>query len=572
MSKLQRGSARRDERRSVSQRTVTPVAALVALIIIIFPVNSCAPLNNDPEDMTYVCGTNDDLSFKVVDDHVTYGGGAICGADDPNLPPEPRMPEEVCAELQAQKRLPGDYETPSENDLDTDRIQAALNQCAGVGAVKLVTNGENAAFVSGPLIMDSVVLWVDEGVTLFQSRNPDLFQKTGNCGKLGVNDSDACHEFIQVNGTRPGIVGDGTIDGQGGEPVIGLGEVSWWELSESLRSINGSIGNPQLINLKNGTTGFWMYRIHLQNASKFHVKITSDPPEGICETNGDGFIVWGITLLTPSKVYNSLGHHMTPHFSRNSDGVDPGTTSTATCGVIACNTITTGDDQIAIKGGHLVKDLIIAHNHFGTGHGMSIGSETYGTASSPADGSIQRGVQNVHIYDLTIDADSRSVGYNATPADFNGIRIKTDISRGGLVENIVYEDICMRDMTNAILISTAYNPLFSGEYYPEYGRIRFEDVRHVSCMNTTQPVVAIEGHSDARKAGPIEFDNVVIDNIGPPAYSAEFADIEIGPGGTNFDPSGPSVTVTDNSTGTVTPKECEFPTLPAPKLPEGWLR
>src|SRR5690606_37821904 len=210
-----------------------------------------------------------------------------------------------------------------------------------------------------------------------------------------------------------------------------------------------------------GTFGFLMYRIHLQNASKFHVKITSNPEDGTCDAPGEGYTVWGITLLTPSKLHNTQGRLMTPHYSRNSDGVDPGTTSTATCGVIACNTITTGDDQIAIKGGHLVKDLIIAHNHFGTGHGMSIGSETYGTVRQP-DGAIERGVQNVLVYDLTIDAASRAVGHDATAADFNGIRIKTDVSRGGVVDNIEYRDICMRDMTNAILISTAYNPLFSG--------------------------------------------------------------------------------------------------------------
>lgn len=546
---------------------------LVALIAIVaFPVNSCAPLNNDPTPMTYVCGTSDERAFRVIDDHVSYGDGTVCGEGDPNLPPEPRLPTEVCQELVANKRLPEtDFELPSEENLDTQRLQDALLACKGQpGAVKLVADGKNGAFVSGPLILDSVKLWIDDGVTLYQSRQAPLFQKTGNCGKLGVNDSDACVEFLQVTGTEPAIVGDGTIDGQGGEPLYGE-HFSWWELSEALRSINGSIGNPQMINLKRGTTGFLLYRVHLQNASKFHVKITSNPTDGVCDAPGEGYTVWGVTIVTPSKAFNSQGLIMTPHFARNSDAVDPGTTSTATCGVVACNTITTGDDQIAIKGGHLVKNLIIAHNHFGTGHGMSIGSETYGTDQTP-DGETARGVQDVYVYDLTIDADSRAVGYNATPADFNGIRIKTDISRGGVVDNIVYEDICMRDMTNAILISTAYNPLFSGEYYPEYGRIEFRDVRHVQCMNTTASVVTIEGHSDARKAGPVVLDNVVIDNMGPPAYFAEYANIEIGPGGTNFDPSGNSVSITDNSSGTSTPKNCVFPTLPAPALPEGWLR
>ena len=93
---------------------------------------------------------------------------------------------------------------------------------------------------------------------------------------------------------------------------------------------------------------------------------------------GKGYIVWGITLLTPSKWFNSAGYQLTPSWARNTDGVDPGTTDIAYCGTIACSMISTGDDQIAIKGGHWVENLSIAHMAFGTGHGMSIGSETYG--------------------------------------------------------------------------------------------------------------------------------------------------------------------------------------------------
>ena len=44
--------------------------------------------------------------------------------------------------------------------------------------------------------------------------------------------------------------------------------------------IDGSIGNPTLINLTSGVTEFLMYRITLHNSPKFHVKITSTPPGG----------------------------------------------------------------------------------------------------------------------------------------------------------------------------------------------------------------------------------------------------------------------------------------------------
>jgi polygalacturonase len=508
-----------------------------------------------------------------------------CGEGDPNLPPEPQLPPDPsdpnCI-LKATRDTPPDgmvLDEPlnyveSQAVLDTARITAALNTCQ---VVKLVTDGDHNAFLSGHLTVDSRTLWIDKGVTLFMSRNADLFQATGNCGVLGVNDSSACLEFITVSGTSPAIMGEGTIDGQGGEPLVGH-DYSWWQMSYALRAIDGSIGNPTMINLKKGTLGFVLYRVTLHNSAKFHVKLTSSPPggvgAGVCDTmqdRGKGFIVWGITLLTPSKWFNSAGYQLTPSWARNSDGVDPGTTDIAYCGVIACSTISTGDDHIAIKGGHWVSNLTIAHNHFGTGHGMSIGSETYGSYQSP-DGVLHRGVTNVDVYDLTIDADSRPVGHEAHAADFNGIRVKSDESRGGLVDNINYSDICLRDMVNGILISTAYNPLFAGASYPDFRKLTFKNVHAVTCSGLSPAVVTMEGYNTTLRP-TITLDNVVFDNLNPNpnvGHTEEFAKFVLGPGAVNFDPTGNGVDILSDTRTASTPKECHFPQLPAPQPPPGW--
>ena len=523
---------------------------------------------------TAACGANDDIPpidyvCETLSDPVDPAGGPACGADDPNLPPEPRFPTDVCQTLTATKS--GPFERDDGTDLDTGRIQAAVLACEG-RAVKLVSDGPNNAFVAAHLQLDSVTLWIDKGTTLYGSRNPALYQKTGNCGSIGISDSGACTDFLTLSGTSPGIVGDGVIDGQGGEPLIGK-DYSWWQASYALRTIDGSIGNPTMINTATSTTGVLLYRITLHNSAKFHVKLTSYPADGVCSSPGKGFIVWGITILTPSRWTNSKGEVLTPSFARNTDGVDPGEGSVAQCGVIACSTISTGDDQIAIKGGHLVSDLIVAHNHFGTGHGMSIGSETFGHDNSRTNVTY-RGVENVNVYDLTIDADSRPVGYEATASDFNGIRVKSDESRGGQVNNILYRDICMRDMTNAILVSTAYNPLFAGVLYPDFKKLEFHNIRHVTCMGVQRPVVTIEGFNAARPVGPVTLDNVIVDNMGPLDVAAEFAKITLGPGDVNFMPGGQSVTVTDTRPRPVesTPRACVFPKLPTPEVPPGWLR
>ena len=542
-----------------------------------------------------------------------------CGEGDPRLPPEPTLPPdppEDCI-LKASRVEPPEGQVLEEPvdpavammELDGVRINEALGRCA---VVKLVRDGDKNAFLSSNININggtadtgSKTLWIDEGVTLFQSRNPALFQQTGNCGALGVNDSSACLEFITVQGTRPAIVGRGTIDGQGGEPMVGK-DYSWWQASYALRAINGSIGQPNMINLRKGTRGFVLYGLTLHNAAKFHVKLTSSPVEGqtaaVCprdDLNGDGwpdqpfgkgYIVWGITLLTPSKWFNSAGYQLTPSWARNSDGVDPGTTDIAYCGVIACSTISTGDDQIAIKGGHWVENLTIAHMKFGTGHGMSIGSETYGMHVSP-DGVTHRGTQHVYVYDMTIDADSRAVGHEAHAHDFNGIRIKSDESRGGLVSDIKYEDVCMRDLVNSILVSTAYNPLFAGMSYPDLRNLSFKNVRGVTCKALTPGTVTIEGYN-ATLRPDVSLDNVVFDNINPTqSVYSEFARFNLGPGPVNFFPSGRGVEImTDARDRTspinvfpdgngidvgavpaIAPKECTFPKLPAPQHPPGWL-
>jgi hypothetical protein len=521
---------------------------------------SCMSNDDDIQELQYMCETDPTPSQAAA-------LNGTCGAGDPKLPPEPQFPSTVCQTLVATKT------GPIEDPLDTSRVQTALTQCIG-GAVKLVADGANNSFVVGHLVVSGVTLWVDAGVTLYASRDPEQYQKTGNCGRIGISDSGACTDFITMDGASPAIMGDGVIDGQGGEPLIGY-DYSWWQASYALRKIDGSIGNPTLINTSTKTTNALIYRITLHNSAKFHIKIGTIPSysQTECRTPGDGFTIWGITILTPSKWKNSKGEVLSPSFARNSDGIDPGSGTLAQCGVIACSTISTGDDQIAIKGGHWVSNLVIAHNHFGTGHGMSIGSETFGSHGT-TDGVVHYGIENVDVYDLTIDSNSRPVGYEALPSDFNGIRVKSDESRGGLVNDISYTDICMRDMTNAILVSTAYNPLFAGNLFPDFRTLNFRNIHHVSCMGLHRPVVTLEGFNASLPLGPVNMDNVVIDNVGKLDVAAEYANINLGPGNVNFTPSGFGVTVNDARDPSTSPEphRCVFPTLPTPDIPPGWLR
>jgi polygalacturonase len=76
--------------------------------------------------------------------------------------------------------------------------------------------------------------------------------------------------------------------------------------------------------------------------------------------------------------------------------------------------------------------VLIQHNIYGNGHGVSIGSYTNG------------GVSNITVRDCTF-----------TGTDC-GIRIKSDRGRGGVVENLVYEDLRMTGVNFPILIYGSY--------------------------------------------------------------------------------------------------------------------
>jgi polygalacturonase len=98
--------------------------------------------------------------------------------------------------------------------------------------------------------------------------------------------------------------------------------------------------------------------------------------------------------------------------------------------------IHTGDDQVAIQAGKGAETthMPISNNHFYTGHGMLIGSETDGGASA------------ILVTDLSIDG-----------AD-NGLRIKSNSTRGGLVEDVIYDDACIRKIKKAIYIDAHPQP------------------------------------------------------------------------------------------------------------------
>jgi polygalacturonase len=419
-------------------------------------------------------------------------------AQDARHVTEPFFPQ-LCTTLEAELQISGhSLAATDEQKLDTARIQKAIDKCGKGRAVMLRVNDTDDAFLSGPLeLRADVTLIVGIGVTLFASRDPALFAVSpGSCGVVAHSPGQrGCKPLISVDhASDSGIMGDGAIDGRGGEKMLGS-QYSWWDLAEQARA-GGGQQVPRLI-VANDSDNFTLYRITLKNSPNFHVAFN----------HADGFTVWGLKIDTPQRL------------ARNTDGVDPG--NGAKNITITHSYIRAGDDNVAIKGGPGgATNMTISHDHFYWGHGMSIGSETNG------------GVSKIRVFDLSLDGPD------------NGIRIKSNGSRGGLTEDVVYDDVCIRNSPNPITLDTAYTAggTLQGDSPPTMRDITFHNVRVSGGGKIT-----FNGYDQTHRIAA-RLDGVQITDEAAYTYELNHADLTLGPGPTNLQlPAGPDLTKDDST-------------------------
>jgi polygalacturonase len=156
---------------------------------------------------------------------------------------------------------------------------------------------------------------------------------------------------------------------------------------------------------------------------------------------------WTVHVLFCTNVFisrlriNSI-HPVPIH---NGDGIDPDSSSNVH---IEHCTVDTNDDVIAIKSGKnedgravgiASRNITVVNMSFQRGHGVAIGSEMSG------------GISGVHIANITC---------NGTGA---GVKIKSERGRGGVVENVLYENMQLSNVEQAIIIQQHYGDLDVGE-------------------------------------------------------------------------------------------------------------
>lgn len=327
------------------------------------------------------------------------------------------------------------------------------------------------SYYSRPLtIKTKTTLLIEERATLLASTNQSDFMKVPGDWTKAKSGGDFVPFLSGKDMEDVTIAGRGTIEGSG---------AVWWEAAEEARrKVPGyTLPRPNLIVLTR-VKNLVVRDVTIQNSPKFH----------LVPTECDDVLITNVTILAPER-------------AANTDAIDPSVSRRVT--ITKC-LIDVGDDNVAVKSGKRMdgrefacEDLTITDCTFKHGHGMSIGSETVG------------GVKNVLVKNCTFENTD------------NGIRIKSDRKRGGTVENLVCEDITMKDVRGAITI-TSYYPKIPAtdtaqpvtETTPKYKNITIKNLTAAS----SKAAGVIVGLPES------QIENVLLENV---TITAEEAGLEI---------------------------------------------
>lgn len=386
-------------------------------------------------------------------------------------PSYPHVCTQLAAHLSASN---GQLTATEENHEDTTRIQSAIDHCEPGHAVELSRSADDTIFLTGPITLKpGVTLLIDAGTALYGSRNPRDYDLTpGSCGV--VNEvGHGCKALITANhADNSGIMGKGVIDGRGGARLLGQ-DVSWWDLAHEAKVQHLEQSCPRMIYVHH-SDHFTLYQITLRNSPNFHVFIE----------HSNQFMAWGVRINTPA-------------WARNTDGIDPSSSQNVT---ITHTYIQDGDDDVAIKAGDAGPSsrITLTDDHFYSGHGMSIGSETNG------------GVSDVLVQNLSLDGTT------------NGIRIKSDLRHGGVVDHITYQNICMRDVSHPLFFTPHYDN-HSGNHVPVYRDILLQNVNILTPGDYT-----LLG-TNAQQPLAIQLDNVWAEGLNRSKFETGYAVFTLGP-------------------------------------------
>jgi polygalacturonase len=265
-------------------------------------------------------------------------------------------------------------------------------------------------------------LHLDPGATV-------LFSPNGDNGCRGMLMASNAHDI--------------TISGAG--TLFGSGE-AWWRIARASKKAHTE-PPPR------------PYLVYFDSCKRVRVEgitLTHAPSYNLVPLSCSDVTICGISIYNPADD-NPEADGIDPaqvrdHLLReyaddapNTDGIDPVRCQRV---LISNCIIDTGDDGIAISSGRsktgISQDILITDCTFFHGHGCSIGSETRGG-----------------MRDITV----RRCVFNGTKV---GIHLKSARDRGGPVTHIIFSDLTMNHVGEAILITSYYPAVDISIYFRPY--------------------------------------------------------------------------------------------------------
>jgi polygalacturonase len=295
--------------------------------------------------------------------------------------------------------------------LCTEAIQKAVDACATAGGGTVYIPA--GRYLSGAIFLKSnVTFHIERGATLLASMEFEHFPPFKPGWRILSEDTHLSSLITGVDLENIAVTGGGKLDGQG-EP--------WWEaLWKDKDAKEGqpkilTRGRPRVINL---------YRC--RNIRIESVAIVNSPSWTVHLVGCDNVVVDGVSIINPPD-------------SPNTDGINP--ESCRNVRISNCF-IDTGDDCITLKSGQdeegrqkarPTENVTITNCVMHKGHGaVVIGSEMSGCVRNVVAGNI-----------VCVGTD-------------RAVRIKSTRGRGGIVENIRFNNFIVENVKEPIYITSFY--------------------------------------------------------------------------------------------------------------------
>lgn len=334
-------------------------------------------------------------------------------------------------------------------------IRKAIKACeeAGGGTVRVPAG----TYFTGPFdLISNFRLQLDEGSVLIFSDNFDEYP-------VGIFTSlpERHRPLIGIENKHDIIVtGKGKLDGQGQK---------WWDDFRAHRRDSGFVERRPKFLCFEACERVRIEGITIVNAPMFHMS----------PTHTKDVTIDGVTVLAPGD-------------SPNTDSCNPSGWNY----LIQNCYFSVGDDNVAVKPFHApgdgrasVENLYIRNCKFGTGHGLSVGGQTPG------------GLRNMHVENISFEGTDI------------GLRLKAERGDGGLVENVTYENITMKNVAQPIVITSYYHglPAVGAKHETKEVNARTPIWKNVVIRNVTAEGAEKAGLLMGLPEMPIE--NLVMENV-----------------------------------------------------------